>query len=105
MLVCTTGISAAILVKRMGEEAARQKLDVEVTAVPAARLAAGAAACDVLLLGPQIRYLLEKAKAAAGAKPLAVIDKGDYGMMRGDRVLALALKLLAENNGDSGKQP
>ena len=53
---------------------------------------------DCCLLGPQIKYKFEEfnKKAAAVGKRVAVIDSMDYGMMRGDKILAAALALLDE---------
>ena len=51
---------------------------------------------DCCLLGPQIKYKLAefKAKAEAQGKKIAVINSMDYGMMRGDKILADALALM-----------
>jgi len=49
---------------------------------------------DVLLLGPQVRYLEGDFKAALSI-PVAVINMSDYGLMKGDRVLQTALDLKA----------
>ena len=51
---------------------------------------------DVLLLGPQVRYLLENLqdKLASKGIPVDVIPMTDYGMMKGDKVLDLAESLM-----------
>lgn len=49
---------------------------------------------DVMLLGPQVRFLESKMKGIAGGKPVAVIDMQAYGTMNGKKVLEQALKLL-----------
>ena len=51
---------------------------------------------DVLLLGPQVRYLLEdlQEKLASKGIPVDVIPMTDYGMMKGDKVLDLAESLM-----------
>ena len=50
---------------------------------------------DVVLLGPQIRHMLEDVKKiVAGKCPVEVIDMRDYGMIRGEKVLDKALKLV-----------
>ena len=50
---------------------------------------------DVVLLGPQIRHMLADVKKVVADKcPVEVIDMRDYGMIRGDKVLAKALKLV-----------
>ena len=48
---------------------------------------------DVLLLGPQVRYLEGDFKKSLTI-PVAVIDMQDYGLMKGDRVLQTALDLM-----------
>ena len=51
---------------------------------------------DVVLLGPQVRYLLDgfKEKLAPSVTPIDVIPMTDYGMMRGDKVLEFAESLM-----------
>ena len=51
--------------------------------------------CNVLLLGPQVRYVLNKAKALAEPYgiPVEVINMMDYGRCNGKAVLERALEL------------
>lgn len=48
---------------------------------------------DIMLLGPQVRYLLPKMKEIMEPKgvPVDVINTIDYGTMKGDKVLDHAL--------------
>lgn len=50
---------------------------------------------DVLMLGPQVSYTLNKMKAEYEPKGIkvAVINSIDYGMMNGEKVLKEALRL------------
>ncbi|MEK0405091.1 PTS sugar transporter subunit IIB, partial [Lactiplantibacillus plantarum] len=48
---------------------------------------------DVLLLGPQVRYLESDFKKTLTI-PVAVINMQDYGLMKGDHVLQTALDLM-----------
>lgn len=50
---------------------------------------------DVILLGPQVRYNLDKVKKVYPDKPVQVIDMGLYGMMKGKEVLEEAKKLMS----------
>ena len=53
---------------------------------------------DVLLLGPQVRYMksdFEKRLSPKGI-PTDVISMSDYGLMNGEKVLEQALDLLAQ---------
>jgi len=50
---------------------------------------------DVLLLGPQVRYLKGTFETKyKGNFPIDVINMMDYGMMNGENVLNQALKLI-----------
>ncbi|BFO10873.1 hypothetical protein GGER_33830 [Serratia rubidaea] len=53
---------------------------------------------QVVLLGPQVKYMLPalSARAAEQGIPVAAIDMMDYGMQRGDKVLDFALALIAQ---------
>jgi PTS system cellobiose-specific IIB component len=53
---------------------------------------------DVFLLGPQVRYILNKVKAEGEEKgiPVALINSIDYGLMNGEKVLSQALNLLKD---------
>ena len=53
---------------------------------------------DVLLLGPQVRFMkadFEKRLEPKGI-PLDVINMADYGMMNGEKVLDQAIALIGE---------
>lgn len=51
---------------------------------------------QVVLLGPQVKYMLQTLsdKAATKGIPVQPIDMMDYGMQRGDKVLDYALSLI-----------
>jgi len=53
---------------------------------------------DVLLLGPQVRYMANdvKKKTDAAGIPMDIINMSDYGMMNGENVLQAAEKLLGD---------
>ena len=53
---------------------------------------------DVLLLGPQVRFMKAQfeQKLAPKGIPLDVINMADYGMMNGEKVLAQAENLMGE---------
>lgn len=95
VLCCAAGMSTSMLVQRMLKEAENRQLDVEISASPAAEFETVIQDADVVLLGPQVRYELQRFTdiAAPLGKSVAVIDMMDYGMMRGDRVLDSALAL------------
>ena len=92
-LCCAAGMSTSMVMNKMKQAAAAQGIAVSMDdfdrTLPN---------YDCCLLGPQIKYKFEEfnKKAAAVGKRVAVIDSMDYGMMRGDKILAAALALLDE---------
>lgn len=95
-LVCNAGMSTSILVQKMQEEAKNQNIDAHIEAFSVEVLDQEKIdSANVILLGPQIRHMLDDVKAQVGGKcPVEVIDMRDYGMIRGDKVLKKALKLI-----------
>lgn len=97
-LICSAGMSTSLLVTRM--EAAAKKLgaDVSIIAIAEAEMKDYWDKTDLLLLGPQVRYLLNKLKAAGEEKgiPVELINSVDYGLMNGEKVLNQALNLLKD---------
>jgi PTS system cellobiose-specific IIB component len=94
LLVCATGASTAMVVQKMQAAAKRQELEVTIRAIAENDLNKNVDQADVILLGPQIRYMLDKIKSIANGKPVEVIDMRDYGTMNGEKVLKSALELI-----------
>ena len=98
MLACAAGMSTSLLVTKMQAAADEKGLDTEIFAVPAQEVddIILEKKVDVLLLGPQVRYLLEQFTEKLKDKniPIGVIPMVDYGMMNGSKVLALAEELI-----------
>ena len=98
MLACAAGMSTSLLVTKMQAAADEKGLDAEIFAVPAQEVddIILEKKVDVLLLGPQVRYLLEQFTEKLKDKniPTGVIPMVDYGMMNGSKVLALAEELI-----------
>ena len=95
MLACAAGMSTSMLVKRMQDAAKAEGKDYEIFAKSTSDIDAELASDhkpDVLLLGPQVGYLKNdvKKKTDEAGNPMDVINMMDYGMMKGDKVLAAA---------------
>lgn len=95
MLVCSAGMSTSMLVTKMEEAAKAQGVEAKIWAIPEAQLDAEVDNSDVILLGPQVRFLKSKVEGVASPKgiPVEVIDMMHYGMMNGEEVLKQALNL------------
>ncbi len=95
LLVCSAGMSTSLLVTKMQNSAKERGLDVKIWAVAEAEAKNNWTDADVLLLGPQVRFLEPKMKELTEGKiPVSVIDMVAYGSMNGAKVLDTALALL-----------
>ncbi|SDY00211.1 PTS system, cellobiose-specific IIB component [Evansella caseinilytica] len=95
LLVCSAGMSTSMLVDKMRKAAEAQGLEATIDATAEAGLANELETTNVILIGPQVRYL--ESKITSKAKPhgikVAVIDSMAYGTMDGKKVLQQALSL------------
>ncbi len=95
MLVCSAGMSTSLLVSKMQKAAVEKNLEIDIFACSEAEAKEHYFKVDVILLGPQVRFLLGKIKEAVKETtiPVAVIDSIEYGTMNGAAVLEKALML------------
>jgi len=100
MLCCSAGMSTSLLVRKMVDAAEERNLDVEIDAYGVAEFDTQFPRYQVVLLGPQVKYMLKtlSEKAAAQGIPVQPIDPMDYGMQRGEKVLDFALSLIEAAN-------
>lgn len=101
MLVCAAGMSTSLLVSKM-EKAAEEKnieADIFAVSVPEIDSVLKNKNIDVLLLGPQVRYMKSEIEEKVNEMniPVDSIDIRHYGMMDGESVLEQALKLIDSN--------
>ena len=96
-LVCAAGMSTSLLVKKMQDVAQKEGKEVEIIAMSEAAFSKYDKPTDVLLLGPQVRYLLSKMKKTYEPKGMKVdvVDMKAYGAMDGKKVLDTALAMAA----------
>lgn len=94
-LFCAAGMSTSVLVSKMEKAAKEKGIDVEIEAFPESQMSKHLDGVSVVLLGPQVRFVLQKAKKICEPLgiPVDVIAPVDYGMMNGAKVLENALKL------------
>lgn len=101
MLVCSAGMSTSLLVTKMSAAAVKNNIETNIFAVAEADAKKHFDEVDVVLLGPQVRFLLSKMKELLEPKgiPVDVINGIDYGMMNGEKVLNQALGLMEMAKG------
>lgn len=93
-LFCSAGMSTSLLVNKMKEEAQKKGAEYNIAAYSLNEVDVYGPQADVILVGPQVRFALDKIKKQFPDKPVDSIDMRAYGMMDGKAAIALAEKLL-----------
>jgi cellobiose PTS system EIIB component len=98
LLVCAAGMSTSLLVSKMQKAAEAEAKGYHIQAVSADQAKKHIEQADVLLLGPQIRYMLPQMKKVGAERgiPVEVINSVDYGTGNGKNVLHHAESLVAK---------
>jgi PTS system cellobiose-specific IIB component len=88
-LICANGMSTSLLANKMKEAASKEGLDISLIAMSENSFSSYDGHTDILLLGPQIKYMFDKLKSINEPKGVIVsnINMMDYGMMNGQKVL------------------
>lgn len=99
-LFCSAGMSTSFLANKMQECANSHNLPVEVKAFSYGEISniVNEFHPDCILLGPQVKFLFEETKKIYGqdGTPVSLIDQSDYGMMRAENVLKMAVMLIKQ---------
>ncbi len=95
LLCCAAGMSTSLLVTKMQEDAKKRGLDWEIFATSTSNGQDKIKDVDVVLLGPQMGYVLKDfQKIADGKTPVEIIPMQIYGTMNGKKVNDLAIKAM-----------
>ena len=83
-LVCTQGMSTSMLIKKMEDHAKEKGIEIDVDALPNDQIDSRIDKTDILLIGPQLRYLYKKYKSEYGDKipVIQVMNMSDYGLLK-----------------------
>lgn len=65
LLCCSAGMSTSLLVSKMEQSARNQGIDCKIWAIAASEVNNEIEKADVILLGPQVRFLLPQVKKPA----------------------------------------
>lgn len=90
-LFCSAGMSTSLLVSKMRAQAEKYEVPVIIEAFPETLAGEKGEAADVVLLGPQIAYMLPEIQRLLPNKPVEVIDSILYGKVDGLGVLKAAV--------------
>lgn len=95
-LVCNMGMSTSMLMNKMRQSAQERSLEVDILAMADSSLPGSERPTDILLLGPQLSFMLDGFKERYKNKipHIAVVNQMDYGLMNGEKVLDDALAMM-----------
>ena len=97
MLACSAGMSTSLLVTKMQDAAKEKGIEAEIWAISEVNLANEIDKCDVLLLGPQVRFQKPQVDALVNGRiPVDVIDMRLYGTMNGKAILEQVIAKIGE---------
>lgn len=100
LLVCSAGMSTSLLVNKMKSAAQENEVDCKIWAISQSEIDAHWQNADVILLGPQVRFIEGKIKdIVKGKVPVSVIDIVLYGKIDGLGVLEQAYDVMDEFEG------
>ncbi|MCM3729881.1 PTS sugar transporter subunit IIB [Neobacillus cucumis] len=98
MLVCAAGMSTSLLVTKMQKAAEDRGIQTDIFAksAPEIEFTLQEKKVDVLLLGPQVKYMQKQIEVKLADKniPVEAINMQYYGMMNGEKVLEQALQII-----------
>lgn len=91
LLACSAGMSTSILEKSMSEHAKKIGMDVLVEAKASNYAKETIGDYDIVLLGPQVTFMLASFKQIAGDIPVILIPPQTYALAKGDECMKLVL--------------
>lgn len=94
LLACSAGMSTSLLEKSMNDYIKDNNLDFTVEAHDSASAKGKVKEFDVILLGPQVKFMLKEFQTLAGETPVAVIPMQMYGLVKGDQVIQMVQELV-----------
>ena len=96
LFICSAGMSTSLLVTKTMAAVKERGLEFEIDAMSESEAKNHLDGCSAILLGPQVRFLLNNVKKMVEGKGIAVdvIDQIAYGRMDGEKVLDQILSLV-----------
>lgn len=94
LLLCTSGLSTSLLVNRVQKLATERDININVSTTGSSTYKRVADDADIILLGPQVRYMLREVQKVVPDKTVSVIDSAAFKRMNGAVVLDQIVELL-----------
>ncbi len=97
LLACSAGMSTSLLEKSMNTYLEENNIKGEVKAMSSGDAKQVMDKWDIVMLGPQVRFMLPGFKEATD-KPVIVIDQSAYAMAKAEIVVKQAQEALKNKN-------
>lgn len=91
-LICNLGMSTSILVDKMAAYTKEKGIEADIEARAFQRIEDRIHQTDILLVGPQVRYLTKKFQEQYGSEVpvIQTMDMSDYAMQRAEKIFEQA---------------
>lgn len=97
-IFCSAGASTSLWAAKAQKVANEQGKQIEIKAHTIAIVADEGAKADIILIGPQARYMEKKVKAQFPEKPVSVVPMQIFGLMNGEDSLDYIETVIEELN-------
>ncbi len=94
LLACSAGMSTSLLEESMKKYAEENNYEVDIIAKASGEAKAVIDNYDIVLLGPQVKFMEANFKEIAKGKPVVVIPPQIYAMAKGEDCFNLVLEHL-----------
>lgn len=101
VIFCGAGMSSSLLVTKVREAAQKVNLDCNINAYSLAFADIKGKDADCILVGPQVRFEINKLKDKFPNTPIEMVDMEAYGLMNGMAVLKQAVRMIKQANKKS----
>lgn len=90
-LFCSGGMSTSLLAKKMQDKSDLDGLGYTISAHGISDIVAESKGVDLILLAPQISYMESNVRKEIKESRILIIDRLDYGRLRVDEILKMAI--------------
>lgn len=100
-LICNLGMSTSVLVDKMAAYAKEKGITADIEARAFQRVEDRIHQTDILLIGPQVRYLAKKFQEQYGNEipVIQTMDMSDYALQKVDKIFEQAYQAYQEKKG------
>ncbi len=87
-LICNLGLSTSVLVDKMAAYTKGMGIETDIETLALQRVEDRIHRTDILLIGPQVRYLTKKFQTEHGGEipVIQTMDMSDYAMQKADKI-------------------